>query len=241
MFRLLHVDDLPTRQHWPTRRDALLVRSSTLRYTAVEPSPQAGARCAVAMKHRGDRHQQNQSHQPPSATEYLAEGVPPDDAEPIDARSSAPRTVAVTAYADGEHEPPALTPVPAPPWVSSALPNDMLALVCCYLGPCELGRLACVARRFTEGDDGGAQQLSPIEEGARLRLQLMVTRGGGSATQNGEATWLLALRSVECPVVFASCGPEVVLSDDGTRSASGILPSPSCRLKSSLRVRPCSG
>jgi hypothetical protein len=61
-------------------------------------------------------------------------------------------------------------------------PDEALAVVFCFLGPRELGRLACVARRFTEatltepgggggGGAGGAQLLSPIEEGARLQLE----------------------------------------------------------------------
>jgi hypothetical protein len=61
------------------------------------------------------------------------------------------------------------------------LPDEALAIVCHFLLPHELGRLACVSRRFTErtlrepgaaeGGGGGAL-LSPIEEGARLRLRL---------------------------------------------------------------------
>eukprot|EP01043_Picozoa_sp_COSAG02_P115433 COSAG02_NODE_51794_length_312_cov_0.399061_1_plen_47_part_10 len=37
-------------------------------------------------------------------------------------------------------------------------PDEALAVVCSYLGPRELGRLACAARRFTEPtltDPGG--------------------------------------------------------------------------------------
>eukprot|EP01046_Picozoa_sp_COSAG06_P085532 COSAG06_NODE_32224_length_509_cov_1.270732_1_plen_103_part_10 len=56
-------------------------------------------------------------------------------------------------------------------------PDEALAIVCRFLGPIDLGRLACVSRRFTErtlreltaAEDeggGGALLLSPIEEGA---------------------------------------------------------------------------
>eukprot|EP01046_Picozoa_sp_COSAG06_P091616 COSAG06_NODE_37902_length_429_cov_5.987879_1_plen_62_part_10 len=46
-------------------------------------------------------------------------------------------------------------------------PDETLALICRFLGPRELGRLACAARRFTEPtltEPGGAKLLSPIEE-----------------------------------------------------------------------------
>eukprot|EP01046_Picozoa_sp_COSAG06_P017495 COSAG06_NODE_1191_length_10329_cov_229.517107_1_plen_79_part_10 len=61
-------------------------------------------------------------------------------------------------------------------------PDETLALICRFLGLRELGRLACAARRFTEPtltEPGGAKLLSPIEEGARLRLAAAAAAGGG--------------------------------------------------------------
>eukprot|EP01046_Picozoa_sp_COSAG06_P049978 COSAG06_NODE_7807_length_2365_cov_5.041005_2_plen_236_part_00 len=62
--------------------------------------------------------------------------------------------------------------------LAAQTPDEAFALVCSLVGLRELGRLACVARRFTEPtltEPGGAKLLSPIEEGARLRL----AAGGG--------------------------------------------------------------
>jgi hypothetical protein len=72
--------------------------------------------------------------------------------------------------ADGDDAPPADAPLPLG---SDEFPDEVLAVVCRFLGLRGLGRLACVARRFTEPtltEPGGAKLLSPIEEGARLRL-----------------------------------------------------------------------
>ena len=136
--------------------------------------------------------------------------------------------------------PPAPTPTAAdddaPPAAPLPLgddefPDDIIALICRFLGLRELGRLACVSRRFTEAtltEPGGAQLLSPIEEGARLRLAAAAASGGrssggggGGASGGGVAvwlvgdTWLWALWRVESRLVFTSCGPEVVLSEEG--------------------------
>eukprot|EP01046_Picozoa_sp_COSAG06_P047354 COSAG06_NODE_6873_length_2734_cov_3.146110_3_plen_603_part_00 len=81
------------------------------------------------------------------------------------------------AAADDDDAPPADAPLPLG---DDEFPDEVLALICCFLGLWELGRLACVARRFTEptltepggGGVGGAKLLSPIEEGAWLWLQL---------------------------------------------------------------------
>ena len=86
-------------------------------------------------------------------------------------------------------------------------PDEILVHICSFLGPRELGRLACAARRFTEptltepgGSAGGAKLLSPIEEGARLRLTASIAgshySGGGGASGSIE-TWVRALRLVE--------------------------------------------
>ena len=134
-----------------------------------------------------------------------------------------------------QEQPPLAAPTPtaadddAPPAAPLPLggdefPDQVLALVCSHLGPRELGRLACVARHFTEptltepgggggGGAGGAQLLSPIEEGARLRLA--AGGSGGAAVRLAGETWVRALWRVQCPLKFTSRGPEVVLSEEG--------------------------
>jgi hypothetical protein len=107
-------------------------------------------------------------------------------------------------------------------------PDQVLAVVCSHLGPRELGRLASVARRFTEptftepgggdggaGGAGGAKLLSPIEEGARLRLAAGGGGGGVAAGRWADETWVRALWRVQYRLKFTSCGPEVVLSEEG--------------------------
>ena len=113
-------------------------------------------------------------------------------------------------------------------------PDEALAVVCSWLGPRELGRLACVARRFTEPtltEPGGATLLSPIEEGARLRLAAAAGGGGGGGASGGAAavrladeTWVRALWRVQYRLPFTSCGPEVVLSEEGALPARAQYP-----------------
>ena len=122
--------------------------------------------------------------------------------------------------------PPADAPLPLG---SDEFPDVALAVVCRFLGLRGLGRLACVARRFTEPtltEPGGAKLLSPIEEGARLRLAAAAAgsggggsggraSGGAAAARLADETWVRALWRVESRLVFTSCGPEVVLSEEG--------------------------
>jgi hypothetical protein len=110
-------------------------------------------------------------------------------------------------------------------------PDDILAVVCSFLALRELGRLACAARRFTEptltepgsGGAGGAK-LSPIEEGARLQLAAGSGGGGGAAERLEGETWVRALWRVRYPLKFTSCGPEVVLSEEGALPARAQYP-----------------
>ena len=132
--------------------------------------------------------------------------------------------------------PPAPTPTAADddappaaplPLGDDAFPDDVLAVVCSFLALRELGRLACAARRFTEptltdpggggggGGAGGAKLLSPIEEGARLQLAAGSGGGGGAAERLEGETWVRALWRVQYRLQFTSCGPEVVLSEEG--------------------------
>ena len=120
-----------------------------------------------------------------------------------------------TAADDDDDAPPADAPLPLG---GDEFPDEALAVVCRFLGLRGLGRLACVARRFTEPtltEPGGAQLLSPIEEGARLRL---AAGGGAAAAAVGRLageTWVRALWRVQYRLHFTSCGPEVVLSEEG--------------------------
>ena len=135
--------------------------------------------------------------------------------------------------------PPAPTPTAADDdddaWPAAPLPlgddefpDEAVAVVCRFLGLRELGRLACVARRFTEPtltEPGGAKLLSPIEEGARLRLVAAAAAGGGSggggasggaaAERLVDETWVRALWRVQYRLLFTSCGSEVELSEEG--------------------------
>ena len=125
-----------------------------------------------------------QQQQPAPSQE---EGVPP--AAATDAREAQEPPVAeqpapapTPTVADDDDAPPAAD---APlPLGDDEFPDIIIAFICRYLGLRELGRLACVARRFTEPtltEPGGAKLLSPIEEGARLRLEAVGAGGGGSA------------------------------------------------------------
>ena len=184
-------------------------------------------------RHRLFHHRQTYHHQHyPTA----GEGVPVVvTVKPVAAGESAIVTAAVatesdfraTDYGDAEgrhpHEAcPLVRPAALPIF---ALPDEVLALVCCFLGTRELGRVACVARRFTKpwltepvSDEDAHEKLATVrlsltEEGARLRM--VASAAGYVPTQNGEATWMRALWRTEHPMAFASCGPAVALSDGG--------------------------
>jgi hypothetical protein len=154
------------------------------------------------------------------------EGVPP--AAATAARSAQSQAVAAedqlppTAAPDDDAPPAQAAPLPLG---GDEFPDQVLAVVCSHLGPRELGRLACMSRRFTEptftepgsggGGGGGAQLLSPIEEGARLRLAAGSGGGGVAAERWAGETWVRALWRVQCPLKFTSCGREVALSEEG--------------------------
>eukprot|EP01046_Picozoa_sp_COSAG06_P061032 COSAG06_NODE_13224_length_1280_cov_6749.625741_1_plen_286_part_01 len=129
-----------------------------------------------------------------------------------------------TAADDDDAPPAADEPLPLG---DDEFPDEALALVCSFLGLRELGRLACVARRFTEPtltEPGGAKLLSPIEEGARLRLASVAgdggsggggASGGAAAVRLADETWMRALWRVQYRLLFTSCGPTVALSEEG--------------------------
>ena len=106
-------------------------------------------------------------------------------------------------------------------WLELTDIDEVLVNICRFLGLRELGRLTCVARRFTEAtltEPGGAQLLSPIEEGARLQLEAAVAGGGGggaAAARLVDETWMRALWRVQYRLLFTSCGPKVALSEEG--------------------------
>jgi hypothetical protein len=159
------------------------------------------------------------------------EGVPPaaaTGAGPVQSQAVAEEQPPLaaptpTAAADDDDEaPPAAAPLPLG---GDEFPDEALAVVCSCLGPRGLGRLACVSRHFTEptftepggggGGSGGAQLLSPIEEGARLQLATGGSGGGGAVARLEGETWVRALWRVQYRLEFTSCGPEVVLSEEG--------------------------
>ena len=177
-------------------------------------------------RHRLLHHQQ--SYQYPTAEE----GVP-FEVKPVAAGESAIVTAVATErdnratdYGGAEgrdyHE---TCPLMQPAMPIFALSDEVLALVCSFLGTRELGRVACVARRFTtpsltepvRAEDAykklTAVRLSLTEEGARLRL--VASAAGRVPTEKREPTWLRALWRTEHPLAFASCGPAVALSDGG--------------------------
>eukprot|EP01045_Picozoa_sp_COSAG04_P026633 COSAG04_NODE_3734_length_2576_cov_1.193783_1_plen_325_part_10 len=129
-----------------------------------------------------------------------------------------------TAADDDDAPPAADEPLPLG---DDEFPDEALALVCSFLGLRELGRLACVARRFTEPtltEPGGAKLLSPIEEGARLQLASVAgdggsggggASGGAAAVRLADETWMRALWRVQYRLLFTSCGPTVALSEEG--------------------------
>jgi hypothetical protein len=168
------------------------------------------------------------------------EGVPP--AAATAARSAQSQAVAEERAAadDDDEAPPAAALLPLG---GDEFPDEALAVVCSFLGLRELGRLACAARRVTEptltepggGGAGSPQLLSPIEEGARLRLAAGGGSGGGSgggaaAVRLADETWVWALWRVQYRLQFTSCGPSVVLSEEGALRACGAVLGGSARL-----------
>ena len=118
-----------------------------------------------------------------------------------------------TAADDDDAPPAADAPLPLG---GDEFPDEALAVVCRFLGLRGLGRLACVARRFTEPtltEPGGAKLLSPIEEGARLRLA--AGGSGGAVVRLAGETWVRALWRVQYRLQFTACGRSVVLSEEG--------------------------
>jgi hypothetical protein len=148
---------------------------------------------------------------------------------------------AAAAAADGEPERSAVSEAQQDSPLDE-LPDEAVAVICRHLGLRELGRLACVSRRFTEptltepgGGGAGGAKLSPIEEGARLAVVAGGGSGGGSSGGGGasggaaavrlaDETWMRVLWRVQYRLLFTSCGPQVVLSEEGAlrlRAAEG--------------------
>ena len=106
------------------------------------------------------------------------------------------------------------------PLASPEFPDHVLAILCSFLGPSELGRLACVSRRFTQpaltepGSGRGKAKLSAIEEGARLRVEELA--GPAGAVRTSEETWLRTLWLEEFRLAFVPC-PGLTTSEGGTR------------------------
>ena len=108
------------------------------------------------------------------------EGVPPEpQPEPQ------PQPLAASSTAAG-----------AVPMGDDEFPDEALVLVCSFVDLRQLGRLACVSRRFTEPtltEPGSGAKLSAIEEGARLQF-MSGADGSPAAAQRLEGeTWMRAL------------------------------------------------
>ena len=111
------------------------------------------------------------------------EAVPPQEADPepetqtqpANSEGTPPHSVAKTM------QQPATTLLPLG---GDEFPDEVLAVVCRFLGLADLGRLARVSRRFSErtltelGDESGSGVLSAIEEGARVQVAGICGRNG---------------------------------------------------------------
>ena len=104
-------------------------------------------------------------------------------------------------------------------------PDEALALVCRFLGIRQLGRLACVARRFTEPtltEPGSGARISAIEEGARLQTEAATVCdgvGGGATTKRAGETWVRVLWRTQYRLTFHEiCGPNARLYNDNASS-----------------------
>ena len=108
---------------------------------------------------------------------------------------------------------------PAAPPLMRGLPPASVAWVCGFLSSRDLGRLACVARGFTQPilvDPDGNGKVSVVEEGAALAAmryaQTLIVQG--PRPDRGE-TWLHMLRTLEGSLAFTAAGLAVEFSDGG--------------------------
>eukprot|EP01043_Picozoa_sp_COSAG02_P046824 COSAG02_NODE_4421_length_5377_cov_4.815839_1_plen_291_part_00 len=123
------------------------------------------------------------------------------------------------------------------PLTADEFPDETLALVCRFLHLKQLGRLACVARRFTElalTEPGSGARISAIEEGARLQIEAVMACGGaggagGAVAKRSGETWMRALwRTQYCLVFHDICGSNGQLFNDNascrrTQSFAGAV------------------
>jgi hypothetical protein len=107
---------------------------------------------------------------------------------------------------------------------SDEFPDEALALVCRFCDSQSLGRLACVSRRFTSPSlkncfGGRGARLSPIDEGARLQLQLAAGPAqlvAGREQPVGGAWRRTLWRERPNNATWSACHSDVDLSEDGT-------------------------
>eukprot|EP01043_Picozoa_sp_COSAG02_P062386 COSAG02_NODE_8594_length_2510_cov_4.564201_1_plen_370_part_00 len=152
------------------------------------------------------------------STVVAQEGVPPHRTEPQNhdnreegvkpaatqrdcgGLKSAPAEAAPAADSD-EQEEDLFAPVP----------DEAVALLCSFLGVRELGRIACVARRFTErvlSEPDVVDKVSAIEQGAILRARRLLVGTGREFTRSerqSDETWLRMLCRVEHGPRFVPC------------------------------------
>lgn len=116
-------------------------------------------------------------------------------------------------------------------WLSEVfmrLPDEALAVVSSFLLDVkDLGRLACVAKRFRERclrDPTTGQILSVVEEGARLAVlhHPRVLEAGGEAALSGSIGLIPPMRLLQrvCAPTFTTSRSQMVLSEGGALASS---------------------
>eukprot|EP01043_Picozoa_sp_COSAG02_P079045 COSAG02_NODE_18091_length_961_cov_2.990719_1_plen_227_part_10 len=143
---------------------------------------------------------------PPHHTEPWSHGVREEGAISATQHNSsglesAHRAAAAPSTADDEWEEDLFAPVP----------DEAVALICSFLGAQDLGRMACVARRFTERvltEPDIADKVSAIEQGAILRAHRLLVAAGLEFTppeRQEDESWLRMLSRVEHTPRFVPC------------------------------------
>ena len=161
------------------------------------------------------------------------EAVPPQEADPEPETQTQPANSEGTPPHSGAKtmQHPATTLLPLG---GDEFPDEVLAVVCRFLGLADLGRLARVSRRFSErtltelGDESGSGVLSAIEEGARVQVAGICGRNGTLASRHGQETWMRALWYLEHRIVvqqFETPYRDIRVTDAG---ATVTVPGSSC-------------
>ena len=152
------------------------------------------------------------------------EGVPPEPQQPEpqqpQPQQPEPQPEPQPLAASSTTQTAATTAGPAVPMGGDEFPDEALALVCSFVELRQLGRLACVSRRFTEPtltEPGSGAKLSAIEEGARLQFMSGAGADGGAMAARrleGE-TWMRALWRTQYRLRWAKGHPAIEMAEDG--------------------------